>query len=39
MSQSQAKVSRKAKSMYDPFPKQAVFHYSVAQNRLFGGAA
>lgn len=27
------------KSVYDPFPKQLIFHNSTAQNRLFGGAA
>lgn len=33
------KNAKKARSMYDPFPKQEKFHYSFAQNRLFGGAA
>ncbi len=32
-------IARRSKSLYDPFPKQAVFHNSTAQNRLFGGAA
>lgn len=29
----------KKPSLYEPFPKQLLFHESLATNRLFGGAA